>query len=85
MDVLVASLADNQCLATARCHPLDPERFVTLAWSVQISQPANVVDLERSFLRFTQLAFLSQKTLPGVAPSRQTGPVGQGRCWIGRD
>jgi hypothetical protein len=67
MNVLVASLANNQRLAAARCHPLDPERFFALSRSVQISQLADVVDLKRSLLRLAQLAFLSQKTLHDLA------------------
>lgn len=67
MDVLVASLADDQRLAAARCHPLDPERFFALPRSVQISQLANVVDLKWSLLRLAQLAFLSQKALHDFA------------------
>jgi hypothetical protein len=67
MDVLVASLADDQRLAAARCHPLDPERFFALPRSAQISQLANVVDLKRSLLRFAHLAFLSQKALHDFA------------------
>ena len=60
---LVALLADNQGLAVARRHPLDPGRLFALAWSVQVRQPVDVVNLTGP-LGTTQLAFLSQKALP---------------------
>ena len=74
----MASLADNQRLAAAGCHPLDPERFVALPRSVQISQFANVMDLKRSLVRFAYLAFLGQKALHNFAAKRAQIPVGGG-------
>jgi hypothetical protein len=45
MNGLVACLANYQRLAAVGSHPLDPERFPVPAWLVQISQPADVVNL----------------------------------------
>ena len=45
MNGFVAFLANYQRLAAAGSHPLDPERFPVPAWLVQISQPADVVNL----------------------------------------
>jgi hypothetical protein len=36
MNGFMARLANNQRLAVAGRHPLDPERFVAPAWLVQI-------------------------------------------------
>jgi len=45
MNGLVALLTDYQGLAAACSHPLDPRRLLTLSWSVQVRQLADVVDL----------------------------------------
>jgi hypothetical protein len=55
MNGFMASLANYQCLAAARGHPLDPERLFAPAWSVQVSQLADVVNLIVPF-RSAQLA-----------------------------
>jgi hypothetical protein len=65
MNGLVALLTDNQSLAAACSHPLDPGRFLTLAWSVQIRELADVVNLTGP------LAFLSQKALHHLAPNTE--------------
>ena len=62
MNRLVAPLTDDQGLAAAGRHDLDPGRLLPLSWSVQISQLADVVDLTAS-LGAAQFAFLSQKAL----------------------
>jgi hypothetical protein len=58
MNDLVALLTDNQGLAAARSHPLNPGRLFALSWSVQICQLVDVVDLTGP-LGTTQLAFLT--------------------------
>jgi hypothetical protein len=45
MNGLVALLTDDQGLATACSHPLDPGRFLAPSWSIQVRQLADVVDL----------------------------------------
>ena len=66
MNGFVALLANHQRLAAAGCHPLDPERFVVPAWSLQVSQFADVVNLAVPSCS-AQLAFLRQKALPSAA------------------
>src|SRR5262249_30850509 len=68
MDDFVTRSTDDQCLAAAGGHPLDPGWFLTLAWPVQIRQFANVVDLAGP-LYAAQLAFLGQQTLHHIAPT----------------
>ena len=58
MNGLVALLTDDQGLAAASRHEFDPGRFLSLSWSVQIGQLANVMDLTAS-LGAAQFAFLS--------------------------
>src|SRR5205809_998391 len=70
MNGLMAGLANDQRLAAARRHPLDPERFFALAWSVQIRQLADVVNLTVPFCP-AQLALLRQKTLHHLAPNAE--------------
>ena len=70
MNGLVALLTDNQSLAAACGHPLDPGRFLTLSWSVQIRELADVVNLTGP-LGPTELAFLSQKALHHLAPNTE--------------
>jgi len=45
MNGLVTLLTDNQGLAAARGHPLDPGRLLALSRSVQVRQLVDVVDL----------------------------------------
>ena len=61
MNDLVALLADDQGLAAACSHPLDPRRFLALSWSVQVRQLVDVVDLT-GLLGPTELAFLSHSS-----------------------
>jgi len=68
MNGLVALLADDQGLAAACSHPLDPGRFLALSGSVQVRQLVDVVDLTGP-LGTTELAFLSQKALHHLAPN----------------
>jgi len=68
MNGLVALLTDNQGLAAACSHPLDPGRLLPLSWSVQIRQLADVVYLTGPHGP-TELAFLSQKALHHLAPT----------------
>ena len=70
MNGLVALLTDDQGLAAAGSHPLDPGRFLALSWSVQIRQLADVVDLTGP-LGPTELAFLSQKALHHLTPNTE--------------
>ena len=63
MDVLMAPVTYDQGLATARSHPLDPEGSLSATRPVQIGETADVVDLERSFLGATVLAFLREEAL----------------------
>src|SRR5262249_53333961 len=70
MNGLVAPSADDQGLAAARRHPLDPGRLLVLAWSVQIRQLVDVVNLTGP-LGATQLAFLSQKALHHLTPNTE--------------
>src|SRR5438045_5350033 len=70
MNDLVALLTDDQGLAAACSHPLDPGRLLALSWSVQVRQLVDVVDLTGP-LGPTELAFLSQKALHHLAPSTE--------------
>jgi len=70
MNGLVALLADDQGLAAACSHPLDPGRFLALSGSVQVRQLVDVVDLTGP-LGTTELAFLSQKALHHLAPNTE--------------
>ena len=45
MNGLVTLLTDNQGLAAARGHPLDPGRLLAPSRSVQVRQLVEVVDL----------------------------------------
>jgi hypothetical protein len=62
MNGLMAWLANDQRLAAAGRHPLDPERLFAPAWLVQISQFVDVVNLTVPFCP-TQLALPRQKAL----------------------
>src|SRR5919201_1091127 len=57
MNVLMAQLADDQGLAPARGHAPDPERFFSLAWSVQVREFPDMVDftLHHGAAQFTAL------------------------------
>jgi len=70
MNGLVALLTDDQSLAAARSHPLDPGRFLALSRSIQIGKLADVVDLTGP-LGPTELAFLSQKALHHLTSSTE--------------
>ena len=70
MNGLVAPLTDDQGLAAACRHPLDPGRLLALTRSVQIRQLVDVVDLTGP-LGATQFASLSQKALHHLAPSTE--------------
>src|SRR5262249_42775881 len=59
MNGFMARLANDQRLAVAGRHPLDPGRLVAPAWLVQICELADVVNLTAPFSP-AQLAFLSQ-------------------------
>ena len=63
MDVLVAPVTDNQGLATARGHSLDPCRSLCLSRSIQIRETADVVNLEGSIFRAAVLACLCKEAL----------------------
>jgi hypothetical protein len=47
MNGLVALLTDDQGLAAACSHPLDPGRFLALSWSVQIRMTPKTVSAFR--------------------------------------
>src|SRR5437879_5683884 len=70
MNDLVAFLADHQCLAVTCGHPLDPERFFTPAWLVQIRKLADVVNLTVPFCP-AELTLLSQKALHHLTPNAE--------------
>src|SRR3954462_4182530 len=67
MDVLVAAVADDQGLALACSHPLDPQRPFPASRPVQISEAADVVDLERPILGAAVLASLREEALTDLA------------------
>ena len=67
MDILMAPVAYDQALAAARSHPLDPEGSLSAPRPVQIGETADVVDLERSCLGATVLAFLREEALDDLA------------------
>ena len=52
MDVLMTPVADDQGLAAARGHALDPEGSLFASRPVQIGETVDVVDLERPFVDF---------------------------------
>src|SRR6202171_3404817 len=68
MNGLVALLTEDQGLAAASRHEFDAGGILSLSWSIQIGQLADVVDLTAS-LGAAQFAFLSQKALHHLAPS----------------
>ena len=45
MNRLMAGLADKQGFTAACCHPLYPEGFCPLAWSMQVGELADMVHL----------------------------------------
>jgi len=57
MNLLVALLADDQGLATACGHSLNPEWFLFLSWPIQIYELPDVVDFA-VFLRLTQFTLI---------------------------
>ena len=59
---LVARATGDQGLAAIRYHALDPQGFVLAAWSVQIREPADVVDFAL-LLGATELTGLCKETL----------------------
>src|SRR3954466_11409122 len=67
MDVLVAAVADDQGLAPACGHPLDPQRPFPASRPVQIREAADVVDLERPILGAAVLASLREEALDDLA------------------
>src|SRR3954466_339711 len=67
MDVLVAAVADDQGLAPACSHPLDPQRPFAASRPVQISEAADVVDLERPILGAPGLASRREEALDDLA------------------
>jgi hypothetical protein len=65
---LVARATGDQGLPAVRYHPLDPQGFVLAAWSVQVREPADVVDFAL-LLGATELAGLCKETLDHLTPT----------------
>jgi hypothetical protein len=75
MDVLMAPVADDQGLAAARGHPLDPQRSLPASGPIQIGETADVMDLEGPFLGAAVLAFLREEALDDLAANAAVD------CW----
>src|SRR3954451_14744336 len=69
MDVLVAAVADDQGLALACSHPLDPQRPFASSRPVQISEAAGVGVLERPTLGAAVLESLREQAFDVLAPA----------------
>jgi hypothetical protein len=61
MDGHVTRVADDQGLALASRHPLDPLRLLRLSRSVQVTELADVVDLDAD-ARAAQLALVGEES-----------------------
>lgn len=68
MDCLVTDAANHKGLASAHRHEPDPCRSLTLSWSVEIRELADVVDFD-ALRRFADLAASSEQSVDQlVAP-----------------
>jgi hypothetical protein len=65
---LVAHATGDQGLPAVRYHTLDPQGFVLAAWSVQVREPADVMDFTL-LLSATELTGLRQETLDHLTPT----------------
>jgi len=65
---LVARATGDQGLPAVRYHPLDPQGFVRAARSVQVREPADVMDFAW-LLRATELTGLCKETLDHLTPT----------------
>jgi hypothetical protein len=46
VDVVMTAAAGDECLAPPFCHDLHPGRFLVSAWSFEVGELANVMDLQ---------------------------------------
>jgi hypothetical protein len=67
MNLFVALLADDQGLAAARSHSLDPQWLFSLSWPIQISELADVMNFA-VILRPTEFALIGQQSLHDLTP-----------------
>ncbi len=69
MDVPMAPAADDQGLALAGRHPLNPWGSASASRPVKIGETADVMDLERSFLGAAKLTFPREEALDDLTAS----------------